>query len=128
MRGVPTRPFISGQDCRRIFEALIAPVRRAALIQDIRFAVRLLGRHPAFTAIAIDTLAVGIGTSTAAFTFFNAFVLRPFPVGDPEALVRLMALDRNGRLKTSPLPSIATSATAATSSPASSRWHNSPFR
>jgi putative ABC transport system permease protein len=65
--------------------------------QDIRFALRLLRRNPAFSAIAIATLALGMGINTAAFTFFNAFVLRPLPVREPETLVRLNALDRNGR-------------------------------
>ena len=69
------------------------------MIQDIRFALRLVGRNPAFTAIAIATLALGIGINTTVFTFFNAFVLRPLPVRDPEALVKLNALDRNGRIQ-----------------------------
>ena len=47
--------------------------------------------------MAIATLALGMGINTVAFTFFNAFVLRPLPVRDPEALVKLNALDRNGR-------------------------------
>ena len=67
------------------------------MIHDIRFALRLLRRNPAFSAIATGTLALGIGVTTAAFTLFNAFVLRPLPIRDPEALVRLTALDRNGR-------------------------------
>ena len=69
------------------------------MIQDIRFALRLLGRNPAFAAIAMATLALGIGINTAAFTIFNAFVLRPLPIRDPEALVKLSALDRNGRIQ-----------------------------
>ena len=67
------------------------------MTQDIRFALRLLRRNPAFSAIAIATLALGMGINTAAFTFFNAFVLRPLPVREPETVVRLNALDRNGR-------------------------------
>ena len=67
------------------------------MTQDIRFTLRLLRRNPTFSAIAIATLALGIGINTAAFTLFNAFVLRPLPVREPEALVRLNALDRNGR-------------------------------
>ncbi len=67
------------------------------MIQDIRFAWRLLRRNPAFTAIGIATLALGIGINTAAFTVFNAFVLRPLPIREPEALVKLSALDRNRR-------------------------------
>jgi predicted permease len=69
------------------------------VIQDVRFALRLVARNPAFTAIAIATLALGIGINTAAFTFFNAFVLRPLPIRDPDALVKLNALDRNGRIQ-----------------------------
>ena len=68
------------------------------MIQDIRFALRILEKNQAFTAIAIATLALGIGINTAAFTFFNAFVLRPLPIRDPDALVKLNALDRNGRI------------------------------
>ncbi len=67
------------------------------MTQDIRFTLRLLRRNPAFSAIAIATLALGMGINTVAFTFFNAFVLRPLPVREPETLVRLNALDRNGR-------------------------------
>ena len=67
--------------------------------QDARYALRLLTRNPAFAAIAIATLALGIGINTAAFTLFNAFVLRPLPIRDPEALVKLNALDRNGRMR-----------------------------
>jgi len=65
--------------------------------QDARYALRLLRRNPSFAAIAIATLALGIGINTAAFTFFNAFVQRPLPIRDPEALVKLNAVERNGR-------------------------------
>ena len=65
--------------------------------QDAHYALRLLARNPSFAAIVIATLALGIGINTAAFTFFNAFVLRPLPIRDPEALVKVNALDRNGR-------------------------------
>src|SRR5262249_14149910 len=67
--------------------------------QDARYALRLLTRNPAFAAIVLATLALGIGINTAAFTFFNAFVLRPLPIRDPEALVKLNALGRNGRIQ-----------------------------
>jgi len=65
--------------------------------QDARYGLRLLARNPGFTAIAIATLALGIGVNTAAFTFFNAFVLRPLLVRDPQALVKLTIVDRQGR-------------------------------
>jgi predicted permease len=67
------------------------------MFQDVRFALRLLAKHPAFTAIAIATLALGIGINTTAFTLLNAFVLRPLPVREPEALVRLHSFSREGR-------------------------------
>ena len=67
------------------------------MIQDIRFTLRLLRRNLAFSVLAVATLALAMGINTAAFTFFNAFVLRPLPVREPEAVVRLTALDRNGR-------------------------------
>ena len=69
------------------------------MVQDIRFALRLLRRNPVFSVIAIATLALGIGINTAAFTLFNAFVLRPLPVREPQALVRLNARDRSGRIQ-----------------------------
>lgn len=57
--------------------------------QDIRYAVRVLTRSPAFTLMAILVLAVGIGVNISAFSVFNAVALKPLPVNDPERLVRL---------------------------------------
>src|SRR5690349_184908 len=56
-------------------------------MSDIRFAVRLLLKHPAYTAIIIITLALGIGANTAIFSAFNAIMLRPLPYNDPERIV-----------------------------------------
>ncbi len=57
------------------------------LIQDLRFAVRRLFKKPLFTAVAIASLAVGIGANTAIFSLVNSIMLRDLPLEDPEELV-----------------------------------------
>ncbi|HXN96343.1 MAG TPA: ABC transporter permease [Candidatus Acidoferrales bacterium] len=56
------------------------------LLQDLRFGARMLRKNPAFAAVAVLTLALGIGVNTAIFTAFDALVLRPRPVKDPGSL------------------------------------------
>ena len=58
-------------------------------LQDLRFALRSLRRHPAFATVAIATLAIGIGAGTVVFTFVGAVLLRPLPYRDPARLVRI---------------------------------------
>jgi putative ABC transport system permease protein len=74
---------------------LVRELRKAAamesLIQDVRFAFRSFTKQPGFAAIAIATLALGIGANTAIFTVVNAVILEPLPFPAGDRLVRITA-------------------------------------
>jgi len=60
--------------------------------QDLRYAVRMLRHSIGFTTVAVASLAVGIGATTALFTLLNAILLRPLPVDHPEQLVEVRGI------------------------------------
>ena len=65
-----------------------------SLLQDFRFAVRILLRKPVFAAIAVASLTLGIGASTAIFTLVNELFLRPLPIEDPERVMAVFTADQ----------------------------------
>jgi putative ABC transport system permease protein len=67
------------------------------MISDLRYAFRTLAKSPAFTVVAILTLALGIGASTTIFSVLDAVLLRPLPYPNQERIVELRELDEKGK-------------------------------
>ena len=74
-----------------------------SLLQDVRYAARVLRKSRGYSAAAILTLALGIGATTAIFTLVNGFLLRPLPVHEPDRLVAVREVDPQR-----PIPFLAT--------------------
>src|SRR5574341_1256226 len=67
------------------------------LFKDLRFGVRRLVKTPGFTLIAILSLALGIGANTAIFSLVNMILFRPLPVANPEQVVSVSAIGKDGQ-------------------------------
>jgi predicted permease len=76
------------EECRESRSGYVA----AGVLRDVGYALRLLGRSPAFTAAAVLSVALGIGANTAIFSIVEALLLRTMPVPHPERLVQLQVV------------------------------------
>ncbi len=75
------------------------------LTKDVRYGLRTLRKNPAFTAVAIVSLTIGIGAHTAIFSIFNSLLLRPRPIADPERIVELYTGERSQSVEGTSYPS-----------------------
>ena len=76
-----------------------------ASVQDLRYAVRGLRKSPAFTLVAVLTLAIGVGATTAVFSVINGVLLRPLPYSDSDRLISVSNVERKDPGRSQPVSS-----------------------
>ena len=64
--------------------------KMTGLLHDLRYGLRILVRSPAYTAVAVLSLALGIGANTAVFSVVHSVLMKPLPYDDPDRLVQLL--------------------------------------
>lgn len=98
-RGAAGRATLAGRTAGALRHAfwLRVHVRHVEMItQDLRYGWRVLARHPGFTAAAVLTLGVALGTNITVFTLMNAVLLRPLALGAPDRVVRIVGRTASG--------------------------------